>query len=329
MKEYSKQYLEDLINNQVEENIQLEYKSSEALHNSPQKKKEISKDVSAMANSAGGKIIYGLKEFDEKSKRHLPKKITPILRENISKEWLEQVINSNIQPKISGLLITPINISNNEVVFVVIIPQSNTVHQALDKRYYKRYNFESVAMENYEIKDILNRQRHPDIIIEFEIERTTYEKSKHPLTIPNSFTDLNAKKEMITDTLINIYFKNVGKVFAKYINGYVFLPYNICKEKKHINEENTTRMNDETYIKHYCENTIRDVVDVFGGRVKYGSSRYDPLLPGLRLKSKSILLINENYPSIDKTIYWELNADNAEIKKGSISTKNISFSIRS
>lgn len=329
MRVYSKLYLEKLINNQVEENIQLEYKSSEALQNLPHKKKEIAKDVSAMANSAGGKIIYGLKEYDEKGKRHLPEKITPILRENISKEWLEQVINSNIQPKISGLLIKPIKISNKEIVFIVIIPQSNTVHQASDKRYYKRYNFESLAMEDYEIKDILNRQRHPDITLELEIEQFTYEKPKHPLAIPNSITELNPKKEMITDTSLNIFFINVGKIFAKYINGYVFLPYDICKDKKLINVDNTTRVNNVTYIKYNCENTIRDVIDIFGGRVKYGSSRYAPLLPGLKLKSKSISLINENYPSIDKTIYWELNADNAEIKKGSFSTKDVKFSIRS
>lgn len=45
------------------------------------------------------------------------------------------------------------------------IPKSNTAHQAFDKKYYKRYNFESVAMEDYEIKDIINRQINSNLIV--------------------------------------------------------------------------------------------------------------------------------------------------------------------
>jgi len=42
-----------------------------------------------MANSAGGIIIYGIKEYDEADKRHLPEKIDPIQQNVFSKEWLE------------------------------------------------------------------------------------------------------------------------------------------------------------------------------------------------------------------------------------------------
>ena len=38
-----------------------------------------------------------------------------------------------------------------------------TPHQAQDKRYYKRYNFQSAPMDDYEIKDILNRVKYPDL----------------------------------------------------------------------------------------------------------------------------------------------------------------------
>ena len=43
---------------------------------------------------------------------------------------------------------------NNIVIYVVDIPQSNIAHQAFDKRYYKRFNFISTPMEDYEIRDI-------------------------------------------------------------------------------------------------------------------------------------------------------------------------------
>lgn len=162
--------LEDLIISGIEENLKLDYKAADSLGKSDGKKKEISKDVSAFANSAGGTIIYGVSEFNDSSKKHLPEKINAINRLEFSKEWLEQIINSNISPKISGIEIFPITIGNdsdNKVVYIVEIPQSNTAHQAKDKRYYKRYNFESVAMEDYEVKDIINRTNTTDIEIKF------------------------------------------------------------------------------------------------------------------------------------------------------------------
>jgi len=164
--------LEELISTGVEESLNLDYKAAGALDIKEEKKKEISKDVSSFANSAGGVIIYGIQEFGDSTKKHLPEKINPVDRIAYTKEWLEQVINTNISPKISGLKIHPITIGNteeNNVVYVVEIPQSNTAHQAKDKRYYKRYNFESVMMDDYEIKDIINRANKTDIEISFEV----------------------------------------------------------------------------------------------------------------------------------------------------------------
>jgi hypothetical protein len=163
--------INEYIKNQIEENLHLDYKAAASLGKSDPKKKEISKDVSAFANSDGGVIIYGISEFNEPEKSHLPEKIDPINRTEYSKEWLEQVINSNISPKIKGIKIFPIQIGepeDNKSIYVVEIPQSDTAHQAKDRRYYKRYNFESVAMEDYEIKDIINRTNKTDIIISFE-----------------------------------------------------------------------------------------------------------------------------------------------------------------
>ena len=173
--------LVEYIDNGIEESIHLDYKAADALGKSEGKKKEISKDVSAFANSAGGVIIYGVKEFNDSSRSHLPEKIDPVNHDTLTKEWLEQVINSNIYPKIDGILIHPIRINeagSQSSVYIVEIPQSKTVHQAKDKRYYKRYNFESVAMEDYEVKDIINRSNKTNIRIFFkpDIERQWYDR---------------------------------------------------------------------------------------------------------------------------------------------------------
>ncbi|MBI4641109.1 MAG: hypothetical protein HY731_10470, partial [Candidatus Tectomicrobia bacterium] len=45
-----------------------------------------------------GTIIYGVKEYLAPDKKHLPEKLDGIDRTQFSKEWLEQVINGNIEP---------------------------------------------------------------------------------------------------------------------------------------------------------------------------------------------------------------------------------------
>lgn len=158
--------IQEFIQNGNEENINLDYKAADSLGKSEPKKREISKDVSAFANSDGGIIIYGVKEFDEVDKRHLPEKIDPIDRTIISKEWLEQVINSNISPRIHGAVIHPIPIEGgegNQVIYVAEIPKGITAYQAKDLRYYRRYNFESIPMYDYEVKDVINRGNKTNI----------------------------------------------------------------------------------------------------------------------------------------------------------------------
>ena len=70
--------IENLIKDNVEENFELEYKGAGALSRDDGKKIEITKDVSALANSAGGFVIYGIGGYDKKSgKEHYPEKIDP------------------------------------------------------------------------------------------------------------------------------------------------------------------------------------------------------------------------------------------------------------
>ena len=158
------------IDDEIEESLNLDYKAADALAKTDGKRKEVTKDVSAMANSDGGVIVYGLSE--DPNNRHLPGRFDLVNRNDFSKEWLEQVI-SNIRPKIDGLLIHPVPIGNSktDAVYVVEIPKSHTAHQAMDKRYYKRFNFQSVMMDDHEVREGMNRGQHPRIELEFEIIR--------------------------------------------------------------------------------------------------------------------------------------------------------------
>lgn len=324
----TKAELDKLISDRVEESLHLDYKDGRSFMSEGKKnpKTEIAKDVSAMANSAGGVLIYGMKEHSEPDKEHLPEKITPIDRAQFSREWLEQVINSNISPKIEGLEIHPVPLDRlNEVVCVVEIPQSTTAHQnTADGRYYRRYNFQSVWMTDYEIRDILNRARHPVIDLRFEIEMETYELKEnlfggmpHPLSLQEK------KKEYRTDVTLRIVPINIGTVVAKYINYFVQLPEDITP----VAERESLRKPITGMVEIYGENTYRDVVDVTlnpmgGGYPKYGPSRFDPVLPGLRGRSKKLKLVDN--PTLDqRELDWRVHADNAAPRKGSVKLNEI------
>jgi hypothetical protein len=181
MSKWDQAELQRHIDAPVEESVTLEYKSGDSLGTNNDKKKEITKDVSAMANSTGGVVIYGMKEFDEDAKKHLPEKFTPIDRTQFSKEWLEQVINT-VQPRINGIIIHPIDLSTDpkHVAYVVEIPKSNTAHQARDKKYYKRFNFLAEAMEDYEIRDVMNRATLPNVDVVFSYEEVYPDGAFHP-----------------------------------------------------------------------------------------------------------------------------------------------------
>lgn len=153
---YDIEFIKSLIQNGIEESTYVDFKAGAALSKIDSKKKEISKDVSAFANSAGGIIIYGLNE-----KNHKADSISFIDGNEFSKEWLEQIISSTIQRNIQGLKIFPIrnNGNVNESIYVVQIPESiDAPHMCKDQRYYRRYDFQSVAMEEYEVRNLYGKK---------------------------------------------------------------------------------------------------------------------------------------------------------------------------
>ena len=161
--EYSIDDITALIDNEAEESVHLDFKAAGSLSKDDKKKAEIAKDVSAFANSDGGIVVYGIEERDHKAYS-----LSYIDGNTYTKEWLEQVIQDNIQRRIEGLEIFPIR-DNGDItksIYIVKIPRSsNTPHMSADKCYYKRNNFRSVKMEEYEVRDLFYRESTPNLKI--------------------------------------------------------------------------------------------------------------------------------------------------------------------
>lgn len=161
---YTLHDIQDLIDNEMEESIHLEFKSAGAVGKWDSKKAEMTKDVAAFANSDGGIIVYGLAENNHKASA-----LSFIDGNVFTKEWFEQVLNSGIQQKINDIRIYPIRNNGriDQTIYVVKIPKSfNTPHMSKDRKFYRRYNFEAVPMEEYEIRELYNRKSHSKLQIQ-------------------------------------------------------------------------------------------------------------------------------------------------------------------
>jgi hypothetical protein len=159
--------LERLVANQIPESLHLDYKDSRALQRS-NASRELPKDVSAFANSDGGLLIYGIQEEGS-----IPVRLDGgIANSEVSREWIEQTINSNISPRIEGLKIRQIPISDTHSAYIISVPKSyRAPHQERKgHKYYKRYNFESLPMEDYEITDLRSRSRVATPLVDIAVE---------------------------------------------------------------------------------------------------------------------------------------------------------------
>lgn len=212
LKEYTQADIQSLIDNNVEESVHLDFKAAPALDKNERKKEEISKDVSSFANSDGGIIVYGISE----NKEHCADAFSFVDGNEFTKEWLEQVINSKINQRIEGIEIIPVRFDNSIVktVFVVKIPRSpNAPHMCSDHRYYRRFNFSSVPMEEYEVRDLFNRRSPSSMsILEFRVYQTDADNFKRMPKMPGDFagwsfaaTVGNNGKEIEKDFKLNIY----------------------------------------------------------------------------------------------------------------------------
>jgi hypothetical protein len=141
----------------------LDYKAR--LEGSDRDKKELAKDVSAMANSSGGYIVIGVAEKQAKPV-HPPCGTTRMIGQQKVEEWIEQILMSNVAqrpPVVIRAVLLPGD-ADNCVVVINTSVSSRAPHMVTvqgDNRYYRRYfkrqQYQSLPAEEYEVREMFER----------------------------------------------------------------------------------------------------------------------------------------------------------------------------
>lgn len=149
--------IQRLIENQVPEQKTLEYKKE--LHFAKDAdKKEFLFDISAMYNTDGGCIIYGIEEEKDSNSQNTgkPQKISGIQIENTDKliQQIEDVVKNNTEPSINHLVLQIISIEEKMILVLGIpkcigLPTMVTFNQS--NKFFKRRNSGKYAVDVYEL----------------------------------------------------------------------------------------------------------------------------------------------------------------------------------
>jgi hypothetical protein len=184
--------LQELCDEREEESLSLEFKpcnelkiGTEFWDKSGQTRKrqrddvlnELTKDVSAFLNSAGGTIIYGILEknsradsLDEAYSFRLGSK-----QDNVQSEKVVDWLRAHIQPPptIDVYPVLETQDRNSPWYLVIEIPQGQQAYMARDHKFYKRIGSTVQPMKQYEVSDVMNRTWAAALDLRIEIRSQT------------------------------------------------------------------------------------------------------------------------------------------------------------
>lgn len=150
-----------LIDNQVHESIELEFKR-ELLKEKNKGKNTLRKAISALANTNGGQLIIGMNEKDD-----IASKIYGISIPDF-RHTLDNWIQLEIYPPITEYEINSIINKKNiqEKIYIIRVEKSRKAPHMFNDKYYKRVETESKPMNNQEVREAMFRTGLRDALIE-------------------------------------------------------------------------------------------------------------------------------------------------------------------
>lgn len=301
--------LQQLIADAEPETLTLEFKAAASLTKNEQSKNEITKDVCAMANADGGRLIYGIAERHDGKQRGIASCFDPIDSTVITMEWLDQIIGM-IRPKIGGVTITPVPILAGlpSVCYVVDIPAGLTAHQAIDRRYYQRTNGRAEPMYDYQIRDVMARGDHPRVLVDIALRQRdglylqTASGERSPLAPPTYE--------------LWVWLRNDGVRLARFVNGWIEIPTHlVLADAADQHAMARGRVRPFAAAKRF-EFQNKGVINGPPNMLTTGA--FVPLLPGLSQRVASIQLNGLHFLAgrHEARATWQVHADNAPVQRG-------------
>ena len=285
------------------ESLILQFQPCSAVERTEERKLEIGRDVSALANSAGGTLVYGVLKRDDRA-IGLDEGFDP---RSIKPEWLEQVIHSEVQPRLEGLRIASVALSGERkgrAAYIVHVPQSlRGPHQASDHRYYRRFRSQSVPMEDYEVRDILRRAAGPDLRLGFAVERQA--AGPRPGPRPGRKAAPEGPASVAPCELVTVV-TNHSPVMATYANFRVWLSSDLEPQPG-------------VFTLYAPQRAIRvkgKQLNVIGFARNWDGTREMPVWQDLPVRTGGIAISVRTEPSTRYLIVWETRAPEMETRVG-------------
>ncbi|MCL6220694.1 helix-turn-helix domain-containing protein [Zunongwangia pacifica] len=231
-----------LIENQIQESKTLDYKKELNLQKDNDKK-EFLYDVSAMYNTDGGCIIFGIEEEKDENDQNTgkPLQIVNLEVENFDKlsQQIEDILKNSTDPSITHIALKEIQFENGKIL-ILGIPKGlglpSMVTYKSSNKFYKRRNSGKFLVDTFELNQMfLQNQAIVEKIKNFRRERIEEVISLD--TLPNLDTETsffihiipnNFQEQVITDfTLYENDLKREMKPFSySYNSGWNYM-YNI------------------------------------------------------------------------------------------------------
>lgn len=137
------------------ENFRIEFKSQLDLA-TPAQRLEAAKDISALANSAGGRIFYGISESKSPDGSRRAERLTPLLDHSLQAR-LEDVVADTVHPQPHWRVVS-VEVEGGFVLIAEVYPSlGRDLHMVSGDRFYRRGEARTQKMTEPEIREAYNR----------------------------------------------------------------------------------------------------------------------------------------------------------------------------
>lgn len=270
-----------------------------------QVRSNLSKALSAFANTGGGVIVFGM--CDPQEEWSVDDGGVDLAAKGGIREWLEDII-----PGLTDLPLERFNvysvrgepgstaIPDGRGIVIIQVPDSErSPHQASDNRYYARVGGKSRPIGHRLVSDIANRRTAPILSISFYISWET-----------RQFGVLGMGESKVLPVL-QIRVGNTGRVMAEFVNLFVYVPAALTWGEEKFKSIET--IDDSRFDSIYFSNQ-RDNAGPLKGATSYW---FEPILPG-RSIYREIQLSPDHFRFQDERfrVLWRAYADNAIVREG-------------